>query len=184
MDGIKLWETIKPYLQYPNAQKNITGTQVGSKFAMDVSIIAGGSGSGGPALTEIVSGVDGPVQILTVGGIKSLAVAITDLVLDHLSDSVSIGANGSIVSDANPLPTKTSAPTIVTATSTTKTANYTEPSGSLNLTIVCDVGSLTLQGGRVLTAGESVTFNSQAGYLLGAFTVTLITGSYTINVVR
>jgi hypothetical protein len=173
MDGIKLWETIKPYLQYPNAQKNITGTQVGSKFAMDVSIIAGGSGSGGPALTEIVSGVDGPVQILTVGGIKSLAVAITDLVLDHLSDSVSIGANGSIVSDTNPLPTKTSAPTIVTATSTTKTANYTEPSGSLNL-----------QGGRVLTAGESVTFNSQAGYLLGAFTVTLITGSYTINVVR
>jgi hypothetical protein len=187
MDGLKLWSQLRTInvSEYPQGKQNVTSTVQGLKNGMDVYVL--NSSAGGIGQTEIVSGLSGPVDVSNIGGINSLAVRITDLVLSHLSDSIGIGANGVIVSDAAPFPVKLiPAPSTVTlnATSTVKTANYTEPANALNITIICDSGSCSLSGGRVLTSGESMTFSAPNGYQLSAFAVTFISGQFTINVVR
>lgn len=183
MQDLKLWPSIRPQPSYPGGAPNVTGTTIGAKHAMDVNILS--SGSGAPALSQITdSGGVTIVGITDVAGDKSLNVVVKDISLDYIGDSISLGANGAFVSDANPLPIKWQPITTANATATDKAATYTEVAGALQITIICTGGSCSLPGGRVLSAGQSMNFQVPTGYKFGAFTVTFISGSYTISVVR
>lgn len=182
--GFHLLESIVTNLSsiYPTGAKNVTGTVVGAKYGMDVNIIGGGGGGGGSSEVVITDGVN-DVGVSNVGGLFALNVRVLELILSYIDDSVSLGANGAIVSDANPLPIKVISQTVV-GSITQYAANRIEPAGALSLNIVCDSGSCSVDGGRVLTAGESFSLTAPSGYSLDVFNVTFISGTFTIASVR
>lgn len=126
--------------------------------------------------TPITPGAGIQIASDDIGGVQHQRVKMT-----MGADGVSEGD----VSSTNPMPTKiVEAVMRLQATSMIKTANYTEPTDALSIQVISDVGSCSLPGGRVLVAGEAMSFSSPIGYRLASFSVTFISGQYTINVVR
>lgn len=99
---LRLFEALQDTVKrpYPYNQKNVTGTEIsgGTKFAMDVNL----SGIGGDVAFKITDGTN-TVTITDVGGKYSLDVNVTDITLNHNNDSVSLGQDGDLVNESNPL---------------------------------------------------------------------------------